>query len=605
MKVTCRACKTEVELPEGINSGFCSECGKAVTAEAVNSVADTINPTADTVPPAAEAVNPTADTIYPTADTATPTADSINPAADTINSTNVVNLTKPPVEPIIPPEAVINPIPPTPPTPETPPIPPTPPTPEAFAPVYEKPVAVKRKLPIAIIAAVAAVLAVGGVVAAALFGAFGNGTYKSAEKAGLDGIRAISAFTDLAKAADTSGRRYDFDFTYEIPEEITSSIGFDEMGIDSVNAVGFVAEKDGEYLSDTSLTLGEIAFDVIAAMDEENASISLPSITDYYMSFAAETEDGDDLVLDREALAKTLDNIEEEYFALTDRIGVVTEGVDVTGGDITVKADEYVFEFTYQDIYDLLYFSIDEIRDNENLSEYVFARAGIIAYGTETADDFWDEIEDNLDSLYEYDYDDDKMDETMFRMTALVYKNFIVSRTIDRINGEAGNSISYDILFNTQSAYFKAAVKEDGDTVMKMTGEAARDGSLWNGELKMTVDDGTAMKITGENITYKDEIATGQVKFKSTYDDETTMEINVDLSEEDGEQLLEADGSYYEYDLGYLRLKSSTEDIDTLTLPEFDPDFGIDMNNYYDDEEMYERYMNFQNDVDEFFSQYR
>jgi hypothetical protein len=469
----------------------------------------------------------------------------------------------------------------------------------------------KRKLPIALIIVTAAVIVIGGGVAAAFLGVFGNGTYESAEKANFTAIKAFSAIEDAAGSLVTTGKSVDFDFSYEPSEAIKTMLfgtALEEMGmdLDKFTAAGNITELDGEMAADIDFSADDISINILTVLSEEGYVIAYPGISDYYQIYSTSTRDGETTgtVLDKTAFAKTISNIEDEYFKLTERIGEVTKDVEITGGGITVKADEYEFVFTKRDVYDLAKFAVAEFRANENLCTYVFEKIPFRPSTMETPADLVDLMEETIEEKYNESEDDDTLDDTALRMRAAVHKNVIVSRTIDKIDGYAGDSLSYDVLYNSKEAYFKALIKEAGSGEMTITGEAAIEGEVWNGDLKFVASDKTEMKITGTNITVKDKIVTGEFDINAYAEDENTMEFTIILSEEDGSQILEANGSYMGTDVGSLRVKSKTADVDTINIPEFDPDYAVDMMNLFDidDDTMSERYEHLNDDMDTFLS---
>jgi hypothetical protein len=469
----------------------------------------------------------------------------------------------------------------------------------------------KRKLTVAIIAVVAAVLLIGGVTAAALLGVFGNGTYESAERKNLTALKAFSALEDAAKLAKTSGTSVDFDFSYKPSDAIKtmlfgSSLEEMDMDLNIFNAVGNITELDGEIAADVDFSADDISMNMFIGLSEEGYVMAYPGISDYYQVYSTANEDSETAgtVLDKAALLTTYGNIEDEYFKLTERIGEVTENVEITGGGITVKADEYEFNFTERDVYDLAKFAIAEFRANDNLCEYIFEKIPFMPSDIETSADMLDYLEEGIEEKYNESEDADTLDDTALRMKAAVHKGFIVSRTIDKISAYPGDSFSYDILFNSKAAYLNAVIKEEGSGSMKITGEAAREDSVWNGELKFAASDNTEMTIIGTNVTAKDKIVTGEFKINATADNENTMKFNIDLTEEDGTQILEADGSFMGTDIGSLRITSKTEDTDTINTPELDPDYAVDMMNLFDidDDTMSERYDRLNEDMNTFLS---
>jgi hypothetical protein len=469
----------------------------------------------------------------------------------------------------------------------------------------EVPVRAKRKLPLALILALSAVLVIGGVTAAAMMGAFGNGSYKSAEKLTL------TMFNALAERGDVSekGQEAQFEFSYKTSADIMNEMfggSYMQINLSEVTAKGSAQIMGEQMAANINFSFNDLAFNLLGALTEDGYYLAYPGITDYYEFTPTQDEDEEEhtVTLDRKALKITLENIENAYFELTDRIQVVTKGVEITGGGITVKADEYELDFKQQDVIEFLRFVVSELRLNDNLIDYAVERSSIFSlFSFDDPQDLLDEMEDALDEYYDYSEDEDTLDKTLFRMTAAVSKGVIVSRTIDRIGGRSGNSISYDVLFNAKTAYLKGTVKAGGETMLKLTGEAAKDGGAWNGELKLDVSDYTSLKITGENVTYKNDIATGKFKVKATADDETAFSLNFDFSDDNGTQVGSVSGKVSDYDIGELTYRLKLDTIDSIDMPEFDEEYEINKDEIYGDEELYERYREMQDEIDTFFSE--
>jgi predicted nucleic acid-binding Zn-ribbon protein len=583
MVLFCTNCGNEVDLPEGMTSGFCGNCGTKVELEA---------PVFEEQAPVVEESAPVVEESTPIVEESAPVVEETAPVVD--ETAQIVEETTPVVEETAP--AV-----------------------EEQATVVENSGAAAKKLPaifqnkmiIALIAAAVLILILGTIGVAALLGAFGNGSYESAESKTFD---ALFAANDLGGISD--GYKYELTSKYKPSRALLDQLSYiseDFEDIDVVTLSAIISIFDNKALADVSGDVGDYNLHAVGAFDGTEATVSFPEVSDYYLAFISESSDDEDLPkLNYSKLQKTMKNIEKEYFKIAERSSEVKKNEDLTGGDITVKADKYTFKFTNEDYYKFQLFVIEEIRKNDNLMEYI-TKAGPknedgyydddYNWVVESVEDYdfegvLDDYESDIDDML-YDLSDNELDDTMLRMTAWVYKGNIVSRTIDNIDG-SNVGFSYTVLANTKNAYLKMAFDNGSDSV-KLTGNAEREGGSWNGNLRLTTgSDSTSAKLSFKNVTLSGEIISGDFTLSGQLSGDE-HDFDIELSKVDGGQHIEIEGVYDEVDLGSLALDIKTTKINSLKLPKYDESDRIDYEDIYSNDDMRDRYEEFQEDFQDYF----
>ncbi|MDR0944450.1 MAG: hypothetical protein LBM41_07985 [Ruminococcus sp.] len=551
MILFCTNCGNEVDLPEGMTSGFCGNCGTKVE------MAEADTPTVEE--PAPEAVT--------------------EPVSEPVSEPASEPVTEPASEPVA----------------------------EIAAP---KPSIFQNKMLIALIAAAVVILILGSIGVAALFGAFGNGSYETAESKTFDALLDINNLGGLS-----DGYKYELSSKYKPSREVADRLTYmseDLEDIDVVTLSAIISVFDNKALADIKGDAGDYNLHAIGAFDGVVATVAFPEISDYHLAFINDSTEDEDLPkLNYSKLQKTLKNIEKEYFKIAERSSEVKKNEELSGGDITVKADKYTFKFTKEDYYKFQLFIIDEIRKNDNLMEYI-TKAGPkdedgyfdddYNWVVESSEDYdfegeLDDIASEIDDAL-FDLSDNELDDTMFRMVAWVYKGNIVSRTFD--NTDSGIGVSYTVLANAKNAYLKAAI-DGNDGSVKLTGNAEREGKSWNGNLRLTTgSDYTSAKLTFKNVTLSGEIVTGDFSLTGTLSGDE-IDFDIDLSKVDGGQHIEIEGDFDEQDLGSLTLDIKESKIGSLKLPAYDEADRIDYEDIYGDDDMRDRYEEFQEDFQDYF----
>jgi hypothetical protein len=552
MVLFCTNCGNEVDLPEGMTSGFCGNCGTKVEL-----VASLEAPIVEEQAPIVE------------------------------ESAPIIEESAPIVE-------------------ETPPV-----VDNSGAAVKKLPAIFQNKMILALIAAAVLILIIGTIATAALLGAFGNGSYEAAESKTFDALIGVN---NLGGISD--GYKYELAAKYEPSRDLSDRLSYiseDFEDIDVVTLSAIISIFDNKALADVSGSAGDYNLHGIGAFDGTEATVAFPEVTDYYLAFISESTEDEDLPkLNYSKLQKTFKNIEKEYFKIAEKSSEVKKNEDLTGGDITVKADKYTFKFTNEDYYKFQLFVIEEIRKNDNLMEYI-TKAGPKSedgyydddwnWVVESVEDYdfegvLDDYESRIDDML-YDLSDNELDDTMLRMTAWVYKGNIVSRTIDNIDG-SDVGFSYTVLANTKNAYLKAAF-DNGYNNVKLTGNAEREGKSWNGNLRLTTgDDSTSTKLTFKDVTLSGEIISGDFSLSGALSG-NEHDFDIELSKVDGGQHIEIEGVYDEVDLGSLILDIKSSKIGSLKLPSHDDSDRIDYEDIYSDDDMRDRYEEFSNDFQDYF----
>jgi hypothetical protein len=559
MVLFCTNCGNEVDLPEGMTSGFCGNCGTKVEMG---------------TPVVEEPASIASEEATPIVEE---TATAVEESAPVVEeSTPVVENSKR----------------------------------ELKQPAIKLPAIFQNKMIIALIAAAVVILILGSIGVAALFGAFGNGSYESAESKTFDALLDINNLGGLS-----DGYKYELNSKYKPSRAMTDGLSYiseDLEDIDVVTLSAIISVFDNKALADVTGDAGDYNLHAVGAFDGIEATISFPEVSDYYLAFISESSDDEDLPkLNYSKLNKTFKNIQKEYFKIAERSSEVKKNEELIGGDITVKADKYTFKFTKEDYYKFQLFVIEEIRKNDNLMEYV-TKAGpknedgyydddynwvvesVEDYDFEgELDDIASEIDDEL-----FDLSDNELDDTMFRMVAWVYKGNIVSRTID--NTDSGIGVSYTVLANTKNAYLKAAF-DGNDGNVKLTGNAEREGKSWNGNLRLTTgNDAVSTKLTFKNVTLSGEIVSGDFNLTGTLSSDE-IDFDIELSKIDGGQHIEIKGNFDEKDLGSLALDIKTSKIGSLKLPKYDESDRIDYEDIYNNDDMRDRYEEFSDDFQDYF----
>ncbi|MDR0904234.1 MAG: hypothetical protein LBM59_06340 [Ruminococcus sp.] len=620
MNIICKNCGSEVSLPDGVTSGFCGNCGAKVEAtapEAENVVekTETVVEETETVAPETPAVEetpvvtPEAPAVEetPAVTPETPAVEetpAVTPETPAVEETPAVTPETPAVEetPVVTPEAENI-------TPETespfesfeaesePVTPEKTPASVLDGAIASLPPSLQNKRLLALIAAVILVFIIGVVTIIAVVVMSGNGSYKSAESKTFDALTSAGNFAGTGGGSST-----EFDVTYTPSDELLeslSSLGILSNGSDYLSVNGIVSVFGNSMLVDILGYTDDIDAYVVGTYNGNEMTVAFPDATDYVLSYSvAKPEDEKVFTLNKNALNKTLNAIEKEYFRIAENSYEVVKNDELKGGDITVKADKYTFKFTREDSLNFALFAIDEIRKNDNLVDYITK-----TYQQADEDFDFDEILDDLESEIDdelYDLSETEKKASFLRMRAWVYRGNIVSREIDNFYTSPNLKLSYIALANSKAAYAKASAGDNYSSV-KVTADFAREGKFWGGDVRLTVnDDDASVKATVKNMTLSGKYLTGEVGVKGTL---SSAEIDFDLEFDklDNRQRAVISGKVGGNDLGELQISYNNKSIGSLKLPTYEEDNIVDLAATSDDEEMRERYQQFTTEIREYF----
>jgi hypothetical protein len=415
----------------------------------------------------------------------------------------------------------------------------------------------------------------------------GNGTYKSAESKNLSRFMSYASLDNPGK-----GQEATMAISYKPGDDI-SDLVWENVGFDVADGITLSAKISalGEtLLGDITGTLGEYDVHGVVSFDGNRLTVALPEITDYFLFAPLDMSDEELPKMDMKALSKTINNITDSYFKLTDEIAEVEKGAELSKGGVTIKADKYTIEFTGDDLADFMQLALDEVRGNDNLMDYIDQITG--GY----AEDFIEETESELDYII-----DEVGNDTILRMQAWVKDDEIVARVIDRVY-ETDMTLNYYTLFDSKNGYVEFSGVAGG-TEIKASGDFTKVSGKWDGSIEVGADSEYAYETSLFNITLdctgmaiEDDMLIGKVAF-----DEMGVELNLDLSKKGKEQILKIDGSIMSYDIGELTVSASEKEISSLKLPSYDEDNGVNPDEIYYDDEMYDRYYDFMDDVNAYF----
>jgi hypothetical protein len=462
----------------------------------------------------------------------------------------------------------------------------------------------RKRVPKLFVAVGAAVVVV---VAAVIFviPALAGNSYQKAE---------LNFFKSLTEAASlTDGGNLEFSVEY-IPADWMS----DEIDITDMGIAGSLAYADQEVSANLSLTSdGEKVSDVVYAYDGKEMILALPDLTEYYLRFitGGGSDEGFNLAdLDKKKLEATLTEVVKSYFAVTKELTETEKGVDLTGGGVTVKCDEYTIEFTEEAVSKILLSAIDELRKNKNLMEFLASAVAMqyVGYVDYDADYYLGELEDALDEAEEYlsDLDDD---ERLFRMTVWVKDGDVISRKIDKV-ADSDVTFSYKKLITKNAAYFEIEVEDNSDSA-SFSGNFKKAGGAWSGTAKISANsyygEFLSAKIKCDDIEFSGDQLQGGVNISGTFEDEDmAFDFDLTFGKSGGKQTVEIEGdvwdSYYssdKYDVGKLSLSYTFDKGGKPKIPKYKDNLSVTVNVYGDemiDEESAERAAEMAEQLEEF-----
>ncbi|MDR1689426.1 MAG: zinc ribbon domain-containing protein [Clostridiales bacterium] len=446
----------------------------------------------------------------------------------------------------------------------------------------DSPPAAKPKVSKSVITLAVAVIAVAVVAAVGVlaFNAFGGSSYKKAES------KFLSALLVSAPVVSNKGAEVEFSVEYTPSDDIPGAELMDGFG-----ASGTVAYAESSALADVMFSLDGDELKFIGAVSDGFATLQLPDITNYYLKFATAT-DSDVTVdwdsLDMNKLNKSVMNVVNKYFALVEENAEVEKGVELRGGDITVKCDRYTIDFDGKLVGELALTGIDELEKNKNLNDFIIEYAE--AFDLDP-DDYEDGLEEAKETITEFLEDEDEAEERAFRMTVWVSGGEVVSRKIDRISGEPDAVFEYTYLVKGNNAYVEAQMG-DGYTTFEFDGSFEKSGKGWTG----SIDGGSSdsydsfdFTVDLTDVNQSGSQFTGLIEFSADIDDDESFDIELALSKDGSSQAAAISGeitSYGEsYDIGELNLTYAAKVISSVKVPDLDEDLAVVVNDYSGDYE--------------------
>jgi hypothetical protein len=442
----------------------------------------------------------------------------------------------------------------------------------ALPPTGQMPVvtAVKTKKPFRIEILILLVITVVAVAAIAVVAGmlFTGSSYQKAEDSFLS--RMASEVFD-----PTATNQLDFSFKYDpaggsiddLLGETAPMLAF--AGSVSTNRIAgifdFSVDVDGDKLSKVE---GEF--------DGSLLTLAIPDISKYYLTYDFKGDDAEDAPeipeLDQKKFLATVDAIGKVYFKLVENISTVEKGVELSGGDVSVKCDKYTIDFTKDFASEFGLAALKEIRKNTNLLDVIEFMLQTTGSPYDNVDKLFNEMEAKLLDL--------KGDKTVVRMTVWVQGNEIVSRKIeDRENNEF--SILYKYLVKGKNMFAEMDISLADDGRVRASGNFVDDGG-WSGTYKVVITDSYSdsytINLNVEKIKRSGNRLTGKISAKGDIEGDS-YSFSVDFGQEGGRQTIKLAGEVNiddePYDLGELFLSFSTKKITKLTYPVRDEKYRV------------------------------
>jgi hypothetical protein len=433
------------------------------------------------------------------------------------------------------------------------------------------------KTSVKILIAVIAVAVLGiGAAAAVILSA---DPYKKAETAY---VTELMPFGKNVKYLDGYSGAYDIE--YEIDESLADMIGTDMGAIAVWGDFDMLtsAQRISAYLTENDDTIGGEAY-----VDTEMVYLTLPGITDYVMT--AEIENAPDLPeLNTADLLKTGTAVSDIYFDMTKEYGTYGDGELVNGGE-TFKADTFTIDFTGYMLSGFITDSVDEIRKNDNLMDY------LNAYGDLAEMDFEDEldtfVEDAQETLDEYG------DDTLFTMTVYIKGGKLIGRELYNFYNDEDILIQ---LYDTEkgSARNQLIRADNGYEQYEYKGDFEKSGNKYSGTAKLSqISDGDeefsmTADISGFEYYPEGGFADGDITIETEYYD-TLITFDISMQKDGYIQFATITGDvsseYLDEDIniGTITMSISVDPANPkIETPEVDDEYVIDLNDIdYDKQE--------------------
>jgi hypothetical protein len=401
--------------------------------------------------------------------------------------------------------------------------------------------------------------------------------YKKAETAYMAEVMPFAA-----NVIYLDGMSADYDVTYDMSGDFADLAGVEasSIGLSGSFAADSAGQSFSAVLSDDNNSIGAEYF-----MQAGQMIFSFPEISDY--AFEYKLPENDDLPkLDMLSLVKTGTNISDYYFEMAKENGVYSKGVLVNGGE-EFKCDIFELEFTGDMLYNLTAQSVEEIRANESLMDYLSAWADMAG---EDVDDIIDEFLDGAESVLDDGYGKD----TLFTMTVYIKGGKIIGRKLDNFYDSGETAFQY---YDTEkggrrSQYFYYNDEEfDGEYSQEFeyAGDFTVSGGKYTGEVYIVAKDygETAFEITADVTDYKyypvGGFAEGIVDLEITAET-SKISVSIDMTKEGDTQFATIGADIEGTDIGELTYMITLDSSDPeITMPEISSKYLIDIENIGDE----------------------
>jgi hypothetical protein len=423
----------------------------------------------------------------------------------------------------------------------------------------------KTSIKILIAAIIVAVLGIG--TAAALI--LTADPYKKAETAY---VTELMPFSKNVKYLD--GYTGSYDVTYEMSQDLIDELG-EDIGLVSVWG-DFDALTSKQRIS-AYLTSGEDTIGGEAFVDTSMVYLTMPEITDFVMT--AEIEGPEDLPeIDTADLLKTGTAVSDLYFDMAKEYGTYGDGEFTNGGE-TFKCETFTIDFTGTMMSDFLTASVDEIKKNENIMDYMQA------YGDLTEMDFEEELDYFIeDAQYKLE---EIGDDTAVTMTVFIKGGKIIGRELFNFYNDENILIQ---LYDTEkgSARNQLIKISDEDDKIEYKGDFEKSGGKYSGTARFTAtaygEETVSMKADVSGFEYYPEggFADGDINIEmETYGQVVWVDISMykDGNTQNAGMSMGFESDYVNAELGTITMALTIDPKNpTIDAPSFDEANAIDLN---------------------------
>jgi hypothetical protein len=439
-----------------------------------------------------------------------------------------------------------------------------------------------------IVAAAAVVVIAAGAIFA--LPALGANAYQRAEIAFFQGL------VTRAPLATDRGAEIKFDISYEPSGDIAY------LGIPDIALSGGMSYAGQNAAANFSMEAdGEVVPNIEAVFDGGEFKFSAPDVTRYYLRWALSGAYPADTVdfsqMDEKKLGASIAAVVKEYFMVTDEISEVEKGVQLSGGDVSVKCDRYTIDFTEDAVARIGLAAVKELRANDELKEFI---CGIALqqnsyyydeYNDYDMDDMMRDFEEMLDEAEEELAALDG-DGRLFCMTVWINDGKVIARKLDNIRGADGIELSYQYI-HTENAVSIEAKLSFNDGSVSLKGDFEKSGGAWSGTPSFTVYDPYSGEIASFRVkcdairfSGKQHIA-GKINISGMVYGETVCDLDITYGVDGDTQTAKLEGEIgggnNTFDIGVLSLSYSSKSINSVNVSgSSDPYYGVVIDDYSD-----------------------